>query len=281
MKPRVHRNSEFCGVCSCSVRHLAEIRGCQDISGRLHYLVPFHWVPHANRTKLPVAGGYSDHSGIANTRRVSRLFVGCGGTPPPITTVDLAATPSTCSVMPCGARASTPVTSTTNCASGGPPRHFRVRTLQGALDQTRDALQVRRAAGPVAAHMARRSSPRESSVAGLPSKIIPAGRRPRSRARAKIHRGCLRDTSDRWTEVRQAGTPLEHDRAPWVLGLALLLSEEEGEGHRPATARTSQLARTRWVRGGRGGSRVSFLWTPVRIASAEVHRECRRAVCVS
>ena len=23
---------------------------------------PFTWVPHANRTKLPVAGGYSDHT---------------------------------------------------------------------------------------------------------------------------------------------------------------------------------------------------------------------------
>ena len=62
--------------------------------------------------------------------------------------------------------------------------------------------------------------------------------------------------------VRRAGTPLEHDRAPWAdLGVSratwyrrFRAAKVSGEGHRHALLGTSQPAQTRWVRGVQGGA---------------------------
>ena len=48
----------------------------------------------------------------------------------------------------------------------GAPRHLRVRALPRTRDHPRDALQIRRAAGPSCASKARRSSPLESERSG-------------------------------------------------------------------------------------------------------------------
>ena len=54
--------------------------------------------------------------------------------------------------------------------------------------------------------MARRSSPRESSVAGLPSKIIPAGRRPRPHVpNGRLRHILMTDSATSWIENEDRG----------------------------------------------------------------------------